>query len=31
MLFRVDGVVQALRKEQEQSSAPVAPEDMMES
>jgi len=31
MLLRVDDVVQALRKEPEQSSAPVAPEEMMES
>jgi len=31
MLLRVDDVVQALRKEPEQNSAPVAPEEMMES
>jgi len=31
MLLRVDDVVQALRKEQEQSSTPAAPEEMMES
>ena len=31
MLLRVDDVVQALRKEPEQNSAPIAPEEMMES
>lgn len=31
MLLRVDDVVQALRKEPEPNSAPVGPEEMMES